>query len=106
MMDATLRIEYAINRYSMETKRLLDVLDKHLGEGGKQYVCGDQYLDLEGDSCECSQVELILRQSKELSLVQCGNMITALFETAIQVSEPVNSQVCSTCSTIRFQIFI
>lgn len=49
MMDATLRIEYAINRYSMETKRLLDVLDKHLGEGDKQYVCGDQYLDLERD---------------------------------------------------------
>ena len=49
MMDATLRIEYAINRYSMETKRLLDVLDKHLGEGDKQYVCGDQYLELERD---------------------------------------------------------
>ena len=41
-MVAMLRIEYAINRYSMETKRLLDVLDKHLGEGNKQYVCGDQ----------------------------------------------------------------
>lgn len=39
------RIEYAINRYAMETKRLLDVLDKHLGEGSKQYVCGDQSLD-------------------------------------------------------------
>jgi len=40
---APVKIEYAINRYSMETKRLLDVLDKHLGEGDKQYVCGDQY---------------------------------------------------------------
>ncbi|CAK9007012.1 unnamed protein product [Durusdinium trenchii] len=40
---APVKIEYAINRYAMETKRLLDVLDKHLGEGSKQYVCGDQY---------------------------------------------------------------
>ncbi|CAJ1408071.1 unnamed protein product [Effrenium voratum] len=40
---APIKIEYAINRYAMETKRLLDVLDKHLGEGNKKYVCGDQY---------------------------------------------------------------
>lgn len=30
---APVKIEYAINRYAMETKRLFDVLDKHLGEG-------------------------------------------------------------------------
>lgn len=40
---APVKIEYAIDRYAMETKRLFDVLDKHLGEGNKQYICGDQY---------------------------------------------------------------
>lgn len=31
-----IKIEYAINRYSMETRRLLDVLDKHL--------CNNEYM--------------------------------------------------------------
>ena len=35
------KIEYPINRYTMETKRLLDVLDQHLED--KQYLCGDDY---------------------------------------------------------------
>ena len=35
------KIEYAINRYSMEVKRQLDVLDQHLA--GHQYLCGDEY---------------------------------------------------------------
>lgn len=35
------KIPYAIERYSMEVKRLLDVLDKQLE--GKQYVIGDEY---------------------------------------------------------------
>lgn len=39
---APIKIEYGIDRYAMETKRLIDVLDKHLGAGGP-YVCGDQY---------------------------------------------------------------
>lgn len=38
---APIKIEYAINRYAMETKRQMDVLDKHLAD--KQYICGDQY---------------------------------------------------------------
>lgn len=38
---APIQIEYAIDRFSLETKRLLDVLDKHLA--GKEYVCGDEY---------------------------------------------------------------
>lgn len=38
---APVRIEYAIDRFSMETKRLMDVLDQHLA--GKEYVCGDEY---------------------------------------------------------------
>ena len=35
------KIEYAINRYSMEVKRQLDVLDRHLAEN--QYLCGNEY---------------------------------------------------------------
>ncbi|MEH6595378.1 MAG: glutathione-dependent disulfide-bond oxidoreductase [Colwellia polaris] len=35
------KIEYCINRFSMEVKRQLDVLDKHLENN--QYICGDEY---------------------------------------------------------------
>ena len=35
------KIEYAINRYAMETKRQLHVLDTHLAEN--EYLAGDQY---------------------------------------------------------------
>ena len=35
------KLEYPINRYAMEVKRQLDVLDKHLAEN--QYLCGDEY---------------------------------------------------------------
>jgi len=38
---APVKIEYAIDRYSMETKRQLDLLDKELSN--KQYVAGDDY---------------------------------------------------------------
>ncbi|MGK9235155.1 glutathione-dependent disulfide-bond oxidoreductase [Inquilinus limosus] len=38
---APVKIEYAIDRYAMETKRLLDVLDRRLAE--TEYVAGDQY---------------------------------------------------------------
>lgn len=34
-------IEYAINRYTMETKRQLDVLNQHLAS--REYVAGDEY---------------------------------------------------------------
>ena len=33
--------EYAIDRFAMETKRQLDVLDRHLA--GNRYMCGDEY---------------------------------------------------------------
>ncbi len=33
--------EYPINRYAMEVKRLLDVLDRNLAD--RQYLCGDVY---------------------------------------------------------------
>ncbi|MEP7140305.1 MAG: glutathione S-transferase C-terminal domain-containing protein, partial [Caldimonas sp.] len=35
------RIEYAIDRYAMEVKRQLDVLDRRLGES--HYLAGDDY---------------------------------------------------------------
>jgi len=38
---APLKFEYAIDRYSMEAKRIVDVLEKHLE--GKEYVCDDEY---------------------------------------------------------------
>jgi GSH-dependent disulfide-bond oxidoreductase len=38
---APVKIEYAIDRFAMETKRLLDVLDRRLGES--KYVAGPDY---------------------------------------------------------------
>ncbi|WP_085297353.1 glutathione-dependent disulfide-bond oxidoreductase [Cognaticolwellia mytili] len=35
------KIEYCIDRFSMEVKRQLDVLDKHLANN--EYICGDEY---------------------------------------------------------------
>ena len=35
------KIEYCIDRYAMEVKRLLDVLNRHLSE--HQYLCGGEY---------------------------------------------------------------
>ncbi|QIZ75810.1 glutathione-dependent disulfide-bond oxidoreductase [Ferrimonas lipolytica] len=35
------KYEYPINRYAMEVKRQLDVLDKHLAD--KEFFCGDEY---------------------------------------------------------------
>ena len=38
---APFKIEYCIDRFAMEVKRQLDVLDKQLE--GKEYICGDEY---------------------------------------------------------------
>ena len=38
---APMKIEYAIDRYTMEAKRQLDLLDKHLEHN--QFMCGDEY---------------------------------------------------------------
>ena len=35
------KLEYPINRYAMEVKRQLDVLDRNLAS--RQYLCGDEY---------------------------------------------------------------
>ncbi len=38
---APVKIQYAIDRFTMEAKRLLDVLDKNLAD--RRYMCGDMY---------------------------------------------------------------
>jgi GST-like protein len=38
---APIKIEYAIDRYAMEVKRQLDVLDQHLAKN--EYIAGDEY---------------------------------------------------------------
>jgi GST-like protein len=38
---APFKVEYAIDRFTMEVKRQLDVLDRHLAD--KKYMCGDEY---------------------------------------------------------------
>jgi len=38
---APIKVEYAIDRYAMEVKRQLDVLDQHLANN--QFMCGDEY---------------------------------------------------------------
>ena len=38
---APIKIEYCIDRFSMEAKRQLDVLDQHLANN--EYFCGDEY---------------------------------------------------------------
>ncbi|MEM8641007.1 MAG: glutathione-dependent disulfide-bond oxidoreductase [Cyanobacteria bacterium P01_G01_bin.54] len=38
---APIKIKYCIDRFTMETKRQLDVLDRHLAE--RDYICGDAY---------------------------------------------------------------
>ncbi len=38
---APTKIEYCINRYAMEVKRLLDVLDRNLAD--RAFLCGDEY---------------------------------------------------------------
>lgn len=35
------KMEYPIDRFTMEVKRQMDVLDKHLAD--KQFICGDEY---------------------------------------------------------------
>jgi len=38
---APVRVQYAVDRYAMETKRLIDVADRHLATN--TYFCGDEY---------------------------------------------------------------
>lgn len=36
------QIEYGVNRYQNETRRLYGVLDKHLADGNKEYLVGNK----------------------------------------------------------------
>ena len=36
-----MKLEYPINRYAMEVKRQLDVLDRNLAS--RRWLCGDEY---------------------------------------------------------------
>ena len=38
---APVKIQYAIDRFTMETKRQLDVLERRLAEN--RYICGNDY---------------------------------------------------------------
>lgn len=35
-------IEYGVNRYQNETRRLYSVLDKHLASDNRPYLCGEK----------------------------------------------------------------
>jgi len=39
---APIHIEYAINRFAMEVKRQMDVLDQHLADGSKEFMVGEE----------------------------------------------------------------
>ena len=88
------KIEYAIDRYTMEVKRQLDVLDRHLAES--QYMAGSEYsiadmaimpwygalalglLYGSGEFIEAHSYENVIRWTKELSArpaVQRGRMV-------------------------------
>ena len=41
--SAPMQWEYAIDRYTIETKRILDILDKQLATDSRDYLCGDEY---------------------------------------------------------------
>ena len=51
---APVKIEYAINRFAMEVKRQLDVLDRHLADS--EYLAGDEYTH-----CRHGHVALVRR---------------------------------------------
>ncbi len=46
---APVKLEYPINRYAMEVKRQLDVLDRNLAS--REYLCGDEYTIADMATC-------------------------------------------------------
>jgi|TARA_B110000014_G_C20022723_1_gene530697 GST-like protein len=91
------RLEYPINRFAMEVKRQLDVLDHRLAEN--QYMCGDEYtiadiaiwpwygalvLDRVYDAAEfleAASYEHVMRWAKEIDLrkaVSRGRMVNRM----------------------------
>jgi GSH-dependent disulfide-bond oxidoreductase len=105
---APTKIEYAIDRFAMETKRQLDVLDKRLAES--EYIAGDKYTIadiaiwpwygglakgwLYGDSAEFLQVQEYKNFQRWTEMigkrpaVQRGRMVNRLFgEPSSQLHE-------------------
>jgi hypothetical protein len=53
-------IEYGVNRYQNETRRLYSVLDKHLASDNRPYLCGEK-CTLAGESfLQSSPISLFL----------------------------------------------
>src|SRR5947208_5822042 len=67
---APVKIEYAIDRFAMETKRLLDVLDKRLAES--EYVAGPPYTlaDMAALSCDGGWLRFSSSRLAESVIVQ------------------------------------
>ena len=70
-----IKIEYAINRFAMETKRLLDVLDKRLAVS--EYVAGDEYTiaDMAAWPWYGGLVKLAVRAAEFLSVQKYKNVV-------------------------------
>ena len=102
---APVKIEYCIDRFTMEVKRQLDVLDHHLADN--KYMCGDEYsiadiaiwpwygallLDIVYEAAEFLEAESYthaMRWAKEIAArptVQRGRMVNKL-------SGPLESQL-------------
>jgi len=101
------KIEYPINRYAMEVKRQLDVLNIHLSS--RQYMCGEQYTIadmaiyswygtlVEGELYEAAQFldvasyEHVVRWAKELNgrrAVKRGRRVNRVWgDESLQVPE-------------------
>jgi len=109
---APIKIKYAIDRFSMETKRQLDVLDLHLNKN--QYMCGNNYTIADiaiwpwygvlalgklynaGEFLEVESYTHVQRWTKEIGdrkAVQLGRMINRTWgEESEQVTERHNGE--------------
>ena len=104
---APIKIEYAIDRFSMETKRQLDVLDRRLAE--EQFLAGDEYTIADmanwawygqfvlgrlynaAEFLEADSYSNVVRWAKEIDerpAVKRGRMVNRAFgEPALQLHE-------------------
>ena len=72
---APIKIEYAIDRFTMEAKRLLDVLDKRLADN--QYLAGDMYTiaDMANWPWYAGLVKFDLRATEFLAVHEYKNVV-------------------------------
>ncbi|MEM7302578.1 MAG: glutathione-dependent disulfide-bond oxidoreductase [Pseudomonadota bacterium] len=104
---APTKMEYPINRFAMEVKRQMDVLDKHLGEN--QFLAGDEYTIADmatmpwygglslgllyeaGEFLQVHEYENVVRWTKEIAerpAVKRGRMVNRVFgEPSSQLHE-------------------